>query len=567
MELIVANPFRILGITSNTTEKELQKQISIIKRYSEVGKSVSFDYDFNFLGELSRDQEHINRAAGQIEQSENKIFHALFWFINLNSIDEIAFNYLKDDNRNKAIEIWKQVISSGHINDSNFHAFSNLSTISLEMSSSNGTIDLEKLRNAIEMKISIIKSDSFPEFVKNVSGNGVLISSEKYVTKFMSEVANMLYTSVKDRRITIPDIMKLISGFPPEVKKIITEKFTLVSSNFIESKIEKSSTELKKDSSKGYLIGCGLYEECRIELEKLKLSLGESNLQYQSIANKLANQLIECAIAFFNNGRDQKDIDPADEALTLTNYASNIAISGPVIHRIRESYEFLQKWKKEAPEREIFNKIGEESVFILKQIERTNYPSILIVEQFIYSCKPKLDLIRAKIGKSNDVYLNLSSTVANKALGMLIEVFNAEQSKALASLVFPTQFKNTVDKIINLFDAINSFDLVSPVRDYLNTNMKIILDTRVQLNNLLKQSQRNSSGCYIATLVYGDYGHPQVILLRKYRDQVLSQNWLGSVFIRFYYRYSPKCVVWLRNKPRFQILIRNILDQIIKRLK
>ena len=35
-------------------------------------------------------------------------------------------------------------------------------------------------------------------------------------------------------------------------------------------------------------------------------------------------------------------------------------------------------------------------------------------------------------------------------------------------------------------------------------------------------------GCYIATLVYGDYEHPKVKILRRFRDDFLLTNYLGK---------------------------------------
>lgn len=37
-------------------------------------------------------------------------------------------------------------------------------------------------------------------------------------------------------------------------------------------------------------------------------------------------------------------------------------------------------------------------------------------------------------------------------------------------------------------------------------------------------SSSNSEGCYIATMAYGDYDHPQVIILRDYRDYTLKKH-------------------------------------------
>ena len=71
-------------------------------------------------------------------------------------------------------------------------------------------------------------------------------------------------------------------------------------------------------------------------------------------------------------------------------------------------------------------------------------------------------------------------------------------------------------------------------------------------------------GCYIATMAYGDYNHPKVIILRKYRDDVLAKSVFGKVFIRFYYAISPTLVKVLRNKEDINNSIRQVLDYLIK---
>lgn len=46
-------------------------------------------------------------------------------------------------------------------------------------------------------------------------------------------------------------------------------------------------------------------------------------------------------------------------------------------------------------------------------------------------------------------------------------------------------------------------------------------------------------GCYIATMVYGSYEHPKVIILRRFRDGFLAKSQWGRNFINYYYRKSP----------------------------
>ncbi|MEL7237559.1 MAG: CFI-box-CTERM domain-containing protein [Planctomycetota bacterium] len=51
--------------------------------------------------------------------------------------------------------------------------------------------------------------------------------------------------------------------------------------------------------------------------------------------------------------------------------------------------------------------------------------------------------------------------------------------------------------------------------------------------------QANGEHCFIATAAYGDYDHPQVRVLRQFRNDVLSRTALGRMLIATYYTLSP----------------------------
>jgi hypothetical protein len=76
-----------------------------------------------------------------------------------------------------------------------------------------------------------------------------------------------------------------------------------------------------------------------------------------------------------------------------------------------------------------------------------------------------------------------------------------------------------------------------------------------------------SEGCFIATMVYGDYNHPQVLILRNFRDKNLAKTKLGKLFINAYYSCSPILVKKLHNKKAANFVIRKFLNQIIRLIK
>ena len=77
-------------------------------------------------------------------------------------------------------------------------------------------------------------------------------------------------------------------------------------------------------------------------------------------------------------------------------------------------------------------------------------------------------------------------------------------------------------------------------------------------------AEPKAKACYIATMVYEDYDHPQVKALRTFRDEVLYKTYLGQSFIAFYYRHSPALVKRLQNHKIINRLIRYSLDLFIK---
>lgn len=76
------------------------------------------------------------------------------------------------------------------------------------------------------------------------------------------------------------------------------------------------------------------------------------------------------------------------------------------------------------------------------------------------------------------------------------------------------------------------------------------------------KEQNSTSGCYIATCVYGSYDCPEVWRLRRFRDSVLSKTWRGRLFIKTYYAISPKLVKWFGETVWFKRIWKAVIDRI-----
>lgn len=118
-----------------------------------------------------------------------------------------------------------------------------------------------------------------------------------------------------------------------------------------------------------------------------------------------------------------------------------------------------------------------------------------------------------------------------------------------------TSLKDDVTKAKSVMRSISSLDMSVQCRNYFNKN-------NATLNRIYNQIN-NSGGCYIATMVYGDYDHPQVMVLRNFRDTYLAKRDWGKRFIRFYYKHSPGWVERLKNHKRINQAIKLILDSFV----
>ena len=85
--------------------------------------------------------------------------------------------------------------------------------------------------------------------------------------------------------------------------------------------------------------------------------------------------------------------------------------------------------------------------------------------------------------------------------------------------------------------------------------------------NIRKQQK---SGCFVATACYDNYDAPEVLVLRAYRDEYLLTNWLGILFVKFYYFISPPLAKQIEKSEKIKKFIREhflkpIVDKINKK--
>lgn len=79
--------------------------------------------------------------------------------------------------------------------------------------------------------------------------------------------------------------------------------------------------------------------------------------------------------------------------------------------------------------------------------------------------------------------------------------------------------------------------------------------------------RKSHEGCYIATAVYKSYDCPEVLILRRFRDETLQKFFLGKIFIAIYYKISPFLVKYLGKTACFKSISQKTLNFIIRKIE
>ena len=75
---------------------------------------------------------------------------------------------------------------------------------------------------------------------------------------------------------------------------------------------------------------------------------------------------------------------------------------------------------------------------------------------------------------------------------------------------------------------------------------------------------RKFTACFIATAVYGDSRAPEVIAIRRFRNEVLEPRWYGRILIRCYYRISPPLARMIRGRTLVTAPLKKVLDMLAR---
>lgn len=394
MNIITKNPYRQLGVYSNSPIKERVANHNRLKAFLKVGKQVNFPLDLpQFLAPIDRTSESVAQAEASLALPNEQLRYAQFWFMKASPLDEVAFNHLFAGNMEGAIDIWKKKNCASSLQNRIVCAL-------IKEDYSNAVTCAEQLY-----------SQYAEQFVEIVIGAENRVFSDSLALGFIDELCDAVGCN------------SILSFITDEAwKSHVAEKSVNPLVEQLQSAIEVAKSSRGKGSTARYNAGVKLMKDTTEPLRQLKTFLSITDLQYQVIADKLGLEILQCGIDYFNGSNAY---DAARKAMRIQSYALSVVVGKMAKDRCKENVDILQKIIDKLPPKEIFveDRAINEELRNYCQLPETISNAVTLLN----NTKPHLQAIKAKLGIGNAYYLELSTQVVNAALRDIIEEVNAVQ--------------------------------------------------------------------------------------------------------------------------------------------
>jgi tetratricopeptide (TPR) repeat protein len=218
------------------------------------------------------------------------------------------------------------------------------------------------------------------------------------------------------------------------------------------------------------------------------------------------------------------------------------------------------------------------------------------VDQRMKAYETSIQTLKGQVGDSPFLRFHegnfYASLAQRKLAGQGFFRSSAQRSQNLgvvvaAGMIAKSQEKAAANEAIRLLDTALSYDdapynrLIKASihqalgqKDIALKEVNYIIDTfpnddaYVEARKLKDELEAKKGPCFVATACYGSYDHPDVVLFRQWRDNILLMHPAGRIFVRWYYKFSPPLANRIQKIPAMACAIRRYcLEPLARKLK
>ncbi len=223
--------------------------------------------------------------------------------------------------------IWK------NITEKNCSAFHNTSVLSL-------VTGKEAFGTAVVANIKFIESDYFDKFVKAAVDETYKVSKKEIQLNFLKTV----FDNIDNKKLE--DLVKYLNDYTFSAKNDFLKSFVQKPVEQVEQKIEAAKNRRKVSKASAAKVGQELFTSTCNDLTQLKSIVGLNDIRYTSVSDKVANEILQCSIDYFNDSQEKNSSsDYAETAMKLAKQAETLAVGKLTKDRVKDSIETLAEMK------------------------------------------------------------------------------------------------------------------------------------------------------------------------------------------------------------------------------
>ena len=424
-KIVLQNPYRILGVYANSAKKDIVANKGKATAFVRVGKPVEFPLDLKgILPVLNRTLDLMNEAEAHLAIAKEQIKYAQFWFLKMNPIDDVAFNHLVAGNMTQAKEIWSKQES--------------LSSLQNKL-----VCYLIEDKPWLALKIAEKLYEKFGEsYISKVDANCTLqMSGTELLHQFIDSLGEEAG-------------MQKLLGYElgDETKAYISSQTVGPLISKISSEVDKAKKVDHKDPKARIEAAKKLVTSTKEAFAQLKSILSANDSQFQMIADKLGQEILQCGIDYFNNSKEE---GRHHTAMKMQKYAQSIVVGTLAKQRCEENIRILQEMIDKLPPEEI---VHEYNLLLSIIAEFVNPPKketskgVTILEQprllrslfddivgpllpdnssdilsFIKRIRPLVVAMKEKVGRNEPHYVEICTLIGKVAISKSVESLNKAQ--------------------------------------------------------------------------------------------------------------------------------------------
>ncbi|WP_337486517.1 tetratricopeptide repeat protein [Prevotella sp.] len=369
--------------------KTLNEELCTYQSYYETKRKELFS--------IHRSEENIEEAIRRINQPFDKLTYALFWYIKISSRDEEIIEALSNGDTDKALELCNTDDMSSVLNSA-----------VIEFGLGHYDSYIHKITKLIH------DEDYLDQFVTAVCGDNYNVS-EKELSHALIDILLRDMPSIDWERIYYN---KVVSA---EEDKYICEKIAKQSIEAVEELINSCANIEHSKVIERYRSALNLKDKSQTILQGIEYYVEKDSFLYQSCADKIARELISCAIDYYKKCKDTI-YSATKSCYDLIMFADRIAVGSSLKEKTQEYLSQLKGFLDNLPPEssfELFKKVNK-IINNYENKEETVKNGLALLQE----CAPLIAEIKEDLGKSNKSYIDLSTSVADLALSFSITELN-----------------------------------------------------------------------------------------------------------------------------------------------